>query len=162
MIHYLFFEIIATLIVGASAFTVLYAEYAKGKQPLHLDALHFDAAYLLVILFAFRKYCARLRAVPEPLPEAVPMSGALPVAGAVAGNVARAVSDELPRGRLSATYGVSEREFEILELVVQGKTNAQIAELLFLSPHTVKNHLYNAYKKLGVANRMELVKKLTE
>lgn len=50
------------------------------------------------------------------------------------------------------------RQREALELVAQGLTNAQIANRLFLSESTVKQHLRGAYKSLGVRNRMEAVK----
>jgi DNA-binding CsgD family transcriptional regulator len=45
------------------------------------------------------------------------------------------------------------REREILDLVAEGRTNAQIAERLWLSPGTVRKHLDNVYAKLGVHTR---------
>jgi DNA-binding NarL/FixJ family response regulator len=45
------------------------------------------------------------------------------------------------------------REFEILQLIYDGKTNRQIAESLFLSSNTIKKHINNAYLKLQVATR---------
>jgi DNA-binding CsgD family transcriptional regulator len=45
------------------------------------------------------------------------------------------------------------REREILELVAEGRTNAQIAERLWVSPGTVRKHLDNVYAKLGVHTR---------
>ncbi len=50
---------------------------------------------------------------------------------------------------------LSARRREILDLVADGLTNAQIAHKLFLSESTVKQHLYAAYKILGVRNRTE-------
>ncbi|MBK6431594.1 response regulator transcription factor [Candidatus Amarolinea dominans] len=50
---------------------------------------------------------------------------------------------------------LSEREEEVLALVSQGMTNAQIADRLVLSENTVKFHLQNIYQKLGVSNRTE-------
>lgn len=50
---------------------------------------------------------------------------------------------------------LSEREFEALELSLNGKTNAEIAENLFISVSTVKFHFTNIYGKLGVSNRKE-------
>jgi DNA-binding CsgD family transcriptional regulator len=51
--------------------------------------------------------------------------------------------------------GLSEREIEVLSLAADGRTNRQIAEKLFLSPHTVARHLANARAKLGASNRTE-------
>ena len=52
---------------------------------------------------------------------------------------------------------LSPREMEVLDLTSQGKSNADIAKTLFLSQHTVKTHLYNLYKKIGVVNRTQAV-----
>jgi DNA-binding NarL/FixJ family response regulator len=54
---------------------------------------------------------------------------------------------------------LSAREREVLELIGQGATNREIAERLFLSPHTVKDHTTALYRKLGVRNRAEAAKR---
>ena len=53
---------------------------------------------------------------------------------------------------------LSSRQKEILGLVGEGLSNAQIAERLFLSESTIKQHLRAAYKALGVNNRTEAVR----
>ncbi|MEQ9304380.1 MAG: LuxR C-terminal-related transcriptional regulator, partial [Marinoscillum sp.] len=50
---------------------------------------------------------------------------------------------------------LTEREFEILRLSLENKTNTEISEALFISVSTVKFHLRNTYAKLGVNNRKE-------
>lgn len=50
---------------------------------------------------------------------------------------------------------LSSRELEILTLVAEGRSNLEIAEALFLSEKTVKNHLTHVMTKLGVARRTE-------
>jgi two-component system response regulator DesR len=54
---------------------------------------------------------------------------------------------------------LSKREREVLELIAAGKTNREIAERLFLSPHTIKDHTTALYRKLGVRNRAEAARK---
>ena len=49
--------------------------------------------------------------------------------------------------------GLSAREVEVLTLVAQGLTNAQIAQQLFISPNTVNRHLNSIYRKLDVNSR---------
>ena len=53
-------------------------------------------------------------------------------------------------------YGITSREREIIEYLLKGYSNAQIAQVLFISAPTVKNHIYHIYKKTGVASRMQL------
>ena len=52
-------------------------------------------------------------------------------------------------------YHLTKRELEILALVTVGTKNDEIANKLFISPHTVKTHLYNVFKKIHVANRLQ-------
>ena len=52
---------------------------------------------------------------------------------------------------------LSERELEVLGLVADGRSNREIAEMLFVTVGTVKKHLNNVYGKLGVARRTEAV-----
>ena len=54
---------------------------------------------------------------------------------------------------------ISDREFEVLELVAKGHTNREIGETLFVSPNTVKTHLANLYAKLEVSRRTQAVGK---
>jgi two-component system response regulator DesR len=54
---------------------------------------------------------------------------------------------------------LSEREREVLALMASGKTNKEIAERLYLSPHTVKEHTSALYRKLDVRNRTEAVRR---
>lgn len=58
--------------------------------------------------------------------------------------------------------GHTPREQEILDLVLQGKSPKEISDALFLSFSTVKTHLRNLYRKLGVSSRSQLILKVME
>ncbi len=59
-----------------------------------------------------------------------------------------------------AAYGLSPREEELVKLVVRGLSTKRISQTLFISEHTVDNHLRSVFKKVGVRSRGELVKRL--
>ena len=53
-------------------------------------------------------------------------------------------------------FGLTDREHEIVGLIVEAAGNKEIADRLRISEKTVKNHLTNIYDKLGVSGRLEL------
>lgn len=57
---------------------------------------------------------------------------------------------------------LTEREREVLALIVDGKSNAQIADMLVLSPKTVSNHISNIFSKLQVVDRAQAVSRARE
>ena len=57
---------------------------------------------------------------------------------------------------LSAAHGLTDRETELFHLVMQGKTNLQIANDMFISEGTVKAHLHHIYQKFGISSRKDL------
>src|SRR5579871_857453 len=71
-----------------------------------------------------------------------------------------ASGDDLPavpsNGRARERLPLSQREREIVTLVAQGFKNKEMAEKMFISEQTVKNHLHNIFDKLGVSDRLEL------
>jgi DNA-binding NarL/FixJ family response regulator len=67
-------------------------------------------------------------------------------------------ADGEPTGRAAtAVDGLTEREQEILRLVAQGHSNAEVAGKLFLSEATVKTHVSSILRKLGVRDRVQAV-----
>jgi NarL family two-component system response regulator LiaR len=66
------------------------------------------------------------------------------------------IEETSPLAEEVALSQLSEREIEILKLVASGKRNAQIAEELLISPHTVRNHVANIFAKLHVHSRLEI------
>lgn len=57
---------------------------------------------------------------------------------------------------LNSEFNLTSRELEIISLIMKGMGNKEIEDKLSISYSTVKNHLYNIYKKVGVTSRLEL------
>ncbi|BCJ55381.1 DNA-binding response regulator [Actinoplanes sp. NBRC 14428] len=89
------------------------------------------------------------------------------IRAAAAGNaylspkITKQVLDRLPAARpapsedLAKVAMLSEREREVLILLAQGLSNAEIGRLLFVSEGTVKTHVYHVFAKLGCENRVQ-------
>ena len=85
---------------------------------------------------------------------------ALDGGAAIDGQIARRVLEMFSRMVTpKADYGLSKREREILELLVEGHTKQRTAAHLQLSPHTIDGHVRNIYSKLHVNNRSGAVAK---
>ncbi len=52
---------------------------------------------------------------------------------------------------------ITKREKEIIQLILDGKGNQDIEEILYVSHHTVKNHIYNIFQKLAIKNKGQLI-----
>ena len=72
------------------------------------------------------------------------------------------LAPEAPPARpgIPASWGLTQRETEIVEQLALGRTNGAIAEALFLGEHTVEWHLRSIYEKLGVQRRQEVLAEL--
>jgi DNA-binding NarL/FixJ family response regulator len=70
--------------------------------------------------------------------------------------IARLVLDNLkPPAPQQPIANLSERELEVLKLIVTGKSNSEIAEALYLSPNTIKTHVRGIMNKLAVDDRVQ-------
>jgi DNA-binding NarL/FixJ family response regulator len=74
------------------------------------------------------------------------------------------VVSQVPTGRSTSTHdwpgreeGLTERESEVIALITQGRSNREIAELMYLSPNSIKTYIRSSYKKIGVASRTQAV-----
>jgi DNA-binding CsgD family transcriptional regulator len=56
---------------------------------------------------------------------------------------------------VASSSGLSAREVDVLRLIAAGRSNAQIAETLVISPNTVGRHVSNIFDKIGATNRAE-------
>lgn len=65
----------------------------------------------------------------------------------------RAFNSTFKRAEVSLT----DRELEVLQVMATGAKNSEIATTLSLSPHTIKTHIYNIFKKINASNRLQAV-----
>lgn len=78
-----------------------------------------------------------------------------------AGSLSKVIANRVDLTNLKQIHGLSDREMEVLTLMIDGKSYKEIEAALFISIHTVKTHVYNMYRKLGVNSRHQLVHYLT-
>ena len=71
--------------------------------------------------------------------------------------LSRARIDEKDSARDDVSERLSERECDVLKLVVEGKDYKAIAEKLFLSTHTIRKHIANIYEKLHVSSKAQVI-----
>ncbi|MFE8700820.1 response regulator [Cytobacillus sp. FJAT-54145] len=62
----------------------------------------------------------------------------------------------------NANYGLTDRELDVLRLIVKGKNNREIAQSLYLAEGTVKNHISRIYSKLEVTDRVDVILRVQE
>lgn len=113
-----------------------------------IDALHAGAAGFLLKDAPADQLVAAIRAAAAG--DAV-----------LAPGVARRVADELARGRppegIDRMDSLTERERDVLARMAEGRSNAEIAGLLYISEGTVKTHVARILQKLGVRDRLQAV-----
>ncbi|MBN2618136.1 MAG: response regulator transcription factor [Spirochaetales bacterium] len=96
-------------------------------------------------------------------------SGAILISPSVAGTLLENVSHRKPLGDKVAKEDIphwykelNHKEKEILKLLVDGKTNSEIADTIYVGPQTVRNYISVIYSKLDVKNRAEAIRKALE
>ncbi|MGE3931076.1 MAG: response regulator transcription factor [Hyphomonadaceae bacterium] len=67
-----------------------------------------------------------------------------------------------PNTAARAALGISDREYEVLQLLAAGRSNKEIAAALTVSPNTIKTHVARLYEKLEAARRTEAIQKARE
>src|SRR5919106_1363686 len=95
--------------------------------------------------------------LPQQLVSAAPVSRVETAEGTM---VVHAVGETLVLQEYARELPLTHREREVLELVAEGMTNAEVGRALWLSPGTVRRHLENVYAKLGVHTRTAAVNRL--
>jgi two-component system, NarL family, invasion response regulator UvrY len=137
---------------GMEALNRIRAKY-PGARILVLSA-HDDVMHPKRVLEAGAAGYLSKRSAPEALIEALGqvMQGKIFLEASIAQKLA---VDQLT-GEQNPVAVLSPREFEVFKLLAQGKSVADIADLLFLSPRTVGTHLYNIKQKLNASNSAEI------
>ena len=64
--------------------------------------------------------------------------------------------------KVARTYNLTRREEDVLALLIEGKTQNEAADHLVVSPHTVKSHARNIYRKMGINSKQGLADRLKE
>jgi DNA-binding NarL/FixJ family response regulator len=122
-----------------------------SEDPEHLRA---------AVLAGARGYLVHGRFSPERLAEAVRVvheGGAL-ITPMIAPALLELVRDAAQGSRRGgSSSALTPREVEVLELIVGGRSNRDISEVLFIEEKTVKNHVSNIYAKLQLKNRYEAI-----
>lgn len=123
-----------------------------SEDPEHLRS---------AVLAGAKGYLVHGRFSPERLSEAVHIiheGGAL-ITPMLAPALLEFVRSSAQSGRSRTAPGsvLTPRELQVLEFIVAGKSNREIAELLFIEEKTVKNHISNIYSKLHLKNRYEAI-----
>jgi DNA-binding NarL/FixJ family response regulator len=104
----------------------------KSIRKVHAGEIWLDSHTTAAVI---RQFVANEEAPPPPPPPPPPQA---------------------PASRERERSPLSQREREIVALVAQGFKNKEMAEKMFISEQTVKNHLHNIFDKLGVSDRLEL------
>ncbi len=113
-----------------------------------------DEARVIAVLRAGAISYVRKDVAPEVLLDAI--RGAAKGQSFLDPQIADAVLKELSQSTKSQPV-LSEREQEVLQQLVLGRTNRQIAEIMIVSPETIKSHVGNILTKLQLAHRTQIV-----
>lgn len=136
------------LIILEDTLVILVMPPSDGETwlPLYLSERNFTENVLLVfaalLLLRHIYHVLSIRIQEAPEIENVP-------------DIERHIDTIMPRYRME--HGLSEREAEVLSLVVMKKTNQEIADELVLAVGTIKSHVHNLVKKTGTKNREDLI-----
>lgn len=177
------FRIGPTRVIGAGVLALYVGEIAGSSIGYALDipGLHLDLASITLIavsllfvahLFLFTETDLVRTGIGELGDDrnAKKASGSVPPAteSAADGTLASAldttaaVETENPSTLIVERFGLSQRESDVLPLLLQGRTISRIQSTLFISAGTVSTHIRHIYQKTGVNNRQELIDLMQE
>ncbi len=133
----------ATLrIKAAAAHVKVVIMTAMADEPVMLDAIHAGACGYILKDTPIEQIVEAIRAA---------VAGGSPLSPSIAGKLLAHLRNPIPANGADLTP----REQDVLDLIVQGLENSEIAGALYLSEHTIKNHVSNIIAKLHVTNRVQ-------
>ncbi|MFD7135334.1 AAA family ATPase [Streptomyces sp. NPDC059894] len=145
------------LLEDDAALLVRAAELYEGvRRPMAVASVHEDAGRALLRAGSSTEAVGHLERSLRLYEEA----GADWHAARVRRRLAPAIAKPVPRARRRAEGwdSLSAGERRVARIVAQGATNREVADKLFLSPHTVGTYVRRSFKKLGISSRVELVR----
>ena len=162
----LFFIEYALLLAAELVYLLLFIGVVlKSKNTINSKVLHF--AFLCLGGFFIRVLVLTLAIYyPQLLAPAILLwflSGIIPVlylrfnADTALDPIQASSTDKKDLEAIFDKFQISKRERQIVDLICQGKSNQQIADELFISLQTVKDHTHRIYTKVGINSRMQLV-----
>ena len=162
-------ELDANVPVSQPVDIVLYDAFAQPESDhQEIDVLVRNPLALRVVVYTWNFHpllleSARRQGVSGYLSKTLPAAELVAALEAVhAGETVVSRPPTHPRTALGLDWpgrseGLTDREAEILALITQGKSNAEVAALTFLSPNTVKSYIRTIYRKIGVESRTRAV-----
>ena len=134
--------IAAGISMAAYAAWLLYQDYSLHTQLISGTLVEWSHDYMVVMAIAFEVILLAYFFYVDPL------------------NIKEKNKVENLDADIREQYDLTEREEEIVEMILEGLSNPQIADKAFISENTVKKHLTNIYKKTGTTSRYDLIVKL--
>ena len=150
---FLYFLCMSVLILVEDSFVIFFRDQFYGPWPkINNRNITENVMYLGLSLPIFRYTAGQLKQYP-------PRQENLPVQNLPVQNLPE--QEQLPRDlcEFAATYKLTEREQEILFLLIQSRSQQEISEELLIAPGTVKTHTHNIYQKTGASNRSQVIAK---
>lgn len=122
--------------------------HVEGKSVMEVPFFVSDGRYGVLAVHIKKEREAK---EAEVYMTALAAIGAMMISGKAHGGNDGTVNIDMLSEQLTA------REMDVLELLIQGCSNREISERLFISVHTVKNHITNIFQKIGVNDRSQLI-----
>ncbi len=163
-------ELVFLGVAIVSGFATLRAAGGNSQEKTPTESVALVATACLYALYIAIWDISLYVTTVVPLSSIKPFDGVLVygalIAAIVAARYLHAAQEETPESSaprpvdiatFAAEHGLTARETEVLDLLVQGLNTTQVAEKLVVSTNTARRHTYNIYQKVGVSSRFELL-----